>query len=766
MRYLWLVALVLAGCSSEPSAGPGAEVTGPDSGPEVVQGDVGGADLDAPEPEASPDAPEAADGDAGVLDLADAGDVGADREVGVEVADVPPEDVPVPDAAGDLGPELDIPATGACPAPTSASVVAIPFDFHVVEDKGRWITLAATSGDVTHGTLEGPTPDWGVRYKATKWGGTGAIQTWQLDSLPEGSLYEGTTPLSAGDTLGDPDDLYFVPAAGFTGQTSFGYCVTDSSGASAVAEVTLHVHPAQAYPMPLGVPDPGFGIAESPPPDPPQWPSAQSEGSFYVDSDAPGCTDEDNDYGYPDLPRCSWPPQGSTVTAGGKLVLAPSAAPYPLRDFAWDRIFLLGEPGNPAWIVGDEVGPAKPRVTRHPNQESQQLRVTGSHYRISGVDFDGAVLRHFQGTSDVVGDQVVVRYSRFRNNPSTAGGGTSVGLATGGSGVLAFQVNAHDNGVVCEDLCDERDIHAFVGVDQSGFWMLDILCSENAGDCLQLTNGNTSENVYLGRAAMHSMMENCVDIKDFDKVVVSESDCWDIRTVSYTSGSGGGAQSFYVNDEGEQQGYVHMLNNRSWDTNGTSFGAANIGGRVYVVGNRAFASPAGSGLSSAGGGGERHYYLNTVVGAAVGLDIYTAGGDPARWIAGNYVGQAAQLGARVVADADGIDAFDYNAYGPGVDAFAWGSNSTPTTGDFAAFQAALGFGPSSLLGASPGFVDAAQHDFRLTADSDLLDALTSDALATVAPGLTELASDLGIELTDFDGTPRAAPLDLGADELD
>ena len=157
---------------------------------------------------------------------------------------------------------------------------------------------------------------------------------------------------------------------------------------------------------------------------------------------------------------------------------------------------------------------------------------------------------------------------------------------------------------------------------------------------------------------MHSMMENCIDFKDFNKFVVSESSCWDIREVSYGSGSGGLAQNFYVNDEGIQQGYGYFLNNRSWDTSGQNFAAANIGGRVYFIGNLSFFSPAASGLVSSGGGGERHYYFNTSDDVLDGLRIFTSGSSAPRYMVGNYVGNVSRHAVIASAVFGNINNFD------------------------------------------------------------------------------------------------------------
>jgi hypothetical protein len=648
---------------------------------------------------------------------------------------------------------------GECGASTSSSVVAIDFDYYVTKDKGRWVTLSATSEDIEWNKLN---ERWPKRYKAFKYGGGAAINQWKIDDVPaNGVLYNGTTPVSAGDTIADPDDLYYTPNIGYTGTDTFTYCASDSSGRSNVATVSINVADPASYPMPYGVPDPGFGINEEPPADPAEWPDAEATGYYYIDSDHPDCTD-DNTFGYPNRPRCTMA-YNTTVNAGKKAVLANSSRPYELRNSSWDRIYLNGTSNNPAWLVGDERGPDKPRITLNSARDGlTQLRIEGTgYYRIGGIDVDGP---NIDNRGNIRGS--VVRYSRFRNYPSTAGGGTTLDISSPSkeSNVLAFQVNLHDNGIISPTLGEERDIHAFTIINQDRMWMLDIMCSENAGDCVQLTNNNTSSNVYVGRAVMHSMMENCIDYKDFNNFVVSESDCWDLREVSYASGSGGHAQNYYVNDEGNQQGYGYFLNNRSWDTSGTNYGASNIGGRVYFIGNIAFFSPQADGLSSTTGSGERHYYFNTVNNVRRGIFMYTAGGSNDRYAVGNYVGNATYA-SFAAASTDDINSIDYNYY-VNADTFAWGSNSSPNTGSISQYRSATGFERNSIMGDQGGFASLSLFDFDLVSNSGLRDKIQRSSLSSIAPGVARLESDLGVTFTDYNGTQRTGSmLDIGADEF-
>ena len=644
---------------------------------------------------------------------------------------------------------------GACEEQTGTAV-AIPFKFVTPVEVGKYVTLAATSTLVEfnkHSVEDIPNVNWSRRYKAYKYGNGGAaIDVWKINNAPlNGVLYEGLSALNDGDVVSEPDDLVYVPHDGYVGIDTFSYCVFDSTGQSNIAEVAVQVAPTNDYPMPYGVVNPGFGIDEQPPADPTEWStSTEKVGFYYIDSDHPSCNNT-NDYGYPDAPRCSIPSSGASVVAGGKMVLAPSSLPYTMRDSSWQLINFEGTADNPSWLIGNDKGPDRPVILSHANRVDSRvtLRITGSFLRISGVVFDGPSLQHRGGGAE----NVVVRHSEFKNYPSTAGGGTTVGLSTEGRNVLAFNVYAHDNGIVEEDgLSTERDIHAFVGTNQQGYWMLDIRCDENAGDCVQLTNNNTTSDVFVGRMVAHSEGENCIDIKDFNRVVVSESDCWDIRQVQYGN-SGGNGQNFYVNDEGVQQNYVYMLNNRSWDTAGTNYGASNIGGRVYMIGNISFASPNAEGFNSGGGGGARYIYFNTFVDNRIGIYHYGSGSSLDRYIVGNVVDGTSQYNTRLQASTNVIDLLDYNYYVQS-GSYASGGSTANNYSDLNDFNGSLGFENNSVEGLNTSYTAKHTYDFVPLSMSDLSAAIPV-SIVEALPLLNDLANDLSVSFRDRFGRSRS-----------
>lgn len=636
----------------------------------------------------------------------------------------------------------------------SSSAVAVPFfEFSAVKGKGRWLKLAATSDDITFDPVSSTA--LGVRYKAHRTGSGAAIKQWIIDRVPANgtlyyvSSYTTATKVNSGNIIADPDDLYYVPNDSFTGQDSLNFCVKDSHGQSNVATAKIKVNAAESYTMPFGISSPGFGINEAPPADPSSWPSAQATGNYYIDSDATTCSDTSNTYGYPNKPRCTLP---GTVTITGKMVLADSQKPYTMPSNRMLFAYMKGTKTSPAWIVGNEKGPIRPRVYSGGSQQIYEFRMMGNNYRISGVVFDGLTLTQYVKDPDSTGpevatngDNVVVRYSSIVNQyTGSAGGGTTMGPGLYGDNVLHFQNMLRDNGTI--DVINEHDVHGFTGVSQNKWWVLDNVCTEQAGDCIQFTNNSDPQNVYIGRNYLDGSMENGIDLKHYNNAVVTENYGWNFRSIKYLSSAGLG-QIFYTDDEGVQQGYVYYLYNKAWDTDGSGYSIASVAGNNYncVMGNQAFFMPKGDAFESVNGGGTRYYNFNLAVNSNTGFYGYQGGSTNPMHFKTDMI--------------DGAD--EYIAYlrGTPSSTYVFENNVIPTDGLYAmggdppsqifssnsALVSSTGWNSTGSIGVTKGYANESIHDYRFTSQAPFLleiqEAMTN---TTAYPCLSKLKTDLGV----------------------
>ena len=641
----------------------------------------------------------------------------------------------------------------------AAKPVAISFKYYIVQNKGRHIMLSATSDDINFNNVEGASPDWGNRYASNRWGATSAISSWVIDTVPvHGVLYNGTTVIANGSIISGPDALYYKPSPGWTGDDSITYHVTDSHGTSDSVTVDLITASPSNYPLPIGVPALTFGINEEPPADPPAWPSNEVAGFYYFDNNDPNCSDS-NTYGHPDQPRCNI---GSSITVGAdqKAVFAPGSHITTTRSFI--NFNLNGTPGHEAWLVGVDNTPNPPVFEMTDGTRSgKNIRLTGKNYRISGLEFIDAHLRQY-GTA---GDNTVVRYSVMHDYHANSGNVCSVG-DKGGTNVLYFNVYAYNIGNVEPDLTvehSEHDVHAFNLYDIHNLWILDTMTAVTAGDGVQLTNNNVTSDIWIGRFTSHTPMENCIDIKSFNKVVVSESNCWDVRTVTY-SNSGGNAQNFYVNDEGVQQNFVYFLNNRSWDSNGDLYSSGNVGGAVYFIGNRGFFAPEANGLAYSNGGGSRFMHFNSFGDVNIGINVYNAGGASHRWITGNYFSNITDYAIKVM--NYNAATLDYNMFSSDNNTYGLSSYSSPISATFQEYKDATGYGAHSEEGISANLTSPLKYNFNTQTPSELINVIQPDQISTLFPGVVAMQTDLGITPVDYLGTsrPQGSTWDIGAYE--
>ncbi len=444
------------------------------------------------------------------------------------------------------------------PVVNSNVPVAISMQYHIAQNKQKFIALAAYSDNITYlqARFGGSPIQWGTRYRD-------AIMDWQIESLPvNGALYFGSSVLTTAPvSIGNPDELLYVPNNGFIGSDQFSFKVRDSIGSSNVGVITLLVE--QDIILPKGIPALP-DIFKTPVPLLVTTGNIETD-DWYIDNSDPMATDmpqanESNPrHGTPDFPRLTLPPNNASFIAGAKVfLLGGVTTPYTLKS-GWHRWYVLGEPGSPVYIMGDNNQPNKPIIT---GDDGDQLRLQMQYAIFEGIHFKGIQVYPRAGQA---GGNIVFRHSIVdKMNRGTTGSGISLNQ---GDNNVYYDMHIKNSGVTELDLSDENDVHG-IHISRSNIWILDSLIHDSAGDAIQI-NGESSKGIYIGRNKLHSDNENAVDFKRRYDMIFVENDVWDYRAISYqSSGSDGVPVIVNFDTNGQAPTRSTISRNRIWDANG------------------------------------------------------------------------------------------------------------------------------------------------------------------------------------------------------
>lgn len=272
----------------------------------------------------------------------------------------------------------------------------------------------------------------------------------------------------------------------------------------------------------VGIPDPlatlGYDAINTPEPaDPGAWPTAESVGDYYIDSNHGSATDSSNTYGYPNKPRLTIP-TSLTINGGKKIVVAGdgesySGGPITCTGSASDS------PGDQAWVVGRSVVDIGVEA-RKPILDDRRI-ILGSNYMI----LDGLKVAHQDNSSSLIAMNQFCTAREF----VIQGTGADIGGANG-SGIGLSSNTVLYNGLVYDlgnkDTTNAGDYHAMKpGNTISNTWMLEMIAHSCQGDGIQIGeaagNAAATANHYIGGGLFYDMKENGIDIKDATDVIMS-----------------------------------------------------------------------------------------------------------------------------------------------------------------------------------------------------------------------------------------------------
>lgn len=499
---------------------------------------------------------------------------------------------------------------------------------------------------------------------------------------------------------------------------------------------------------------------EQAPASPSPWNDAVP-GFYYVEVSHPSATDDNNEYGTPNLPRKTVPgslPAGSTVIVAG--------GPYSGGSLS---IQAAGSSGSPVFVVGKDP-------TQPPKVESP-VELSGSYLIVEHFNFDGPD----SGVSvSTPSDHISVRHSEVQNGV----GGPSSGLYTGrwnpeddpatAEHIVFFDNRIHDNGDWKTTI--DEDHHAIaIGHHANHVWVVGNVMYHNSGDGLQINAKkaglmDTLHHVYVGKNLAYENKQTGLWSKQSTDVVFSQNVIHGHRPSGSSGGAGIGFQY------GPERLWI-VLNEIYDCENGISSstyegdvdGVPGPGKDVYVVGNliHDIHKADGSGPSTdpwqTGAGirftdqlAAKHVERNTIYDADVAV-TYARGTGPIHLddnIMVNILGTHVRIETSEAAAVSSIDNTLFDA--PAL--LRWGGSSTL---DVAGFSSQFPGLCAGCLEGDAGFVDATAGDFHLQAQSPAVDSGQPSALDAIFKGLH--GTDLAV---DRDGTPRpqGGGFDFGAYE--
>ncbi|WP_082995054.1 Ig-like domain-containing protein [Aquimarina megaterium] len=651
---------------------------------------------------------------------------------------------------------------------TQSNPSAIPFDYHVVQDKMQYFDLSALSDLFDYNQMNGGNVRNYVREIPWRNGPNGsrssrsAFSRWVIESLPSnGKIYQNGVEITSPASLRKSTGFIYVPNPGYTGIDEFSYHAVETTGRpSSSAKITFHVNESSTYEMPLGFPRSQWGLFIEPPADPPEWPVAESSIHWYIDPDCSPCS---TGKGYPNAPRRNLPGNRANIQAGAKIVLAGTKSKYPTRNNGSSHIINLnGTASKPVFIVGKDNAGIQPTIVNTPSRSTARLEFNGSYFVISGVRFENLKVSHHKDTPS---RNIVVRHSEVFGLRTINGQAIRMDGGRGKSrDISLFSVSINNNGF--RDAADENDLHGTGFSKCENGMILDALFSGNAGDSYQGLQHNRNGLIRIGRLKGHSEGENCVDIKAHKGTWVVDCDCWDQR-----ASAGGNGQLFFQNDddasEQDSNGKIIFLNNRGWDTSGDAMQSAIQGGSHYIVGNRLFGLRRGTGVNVENGArGRTHIYFNTISDVRFGIRIIRPNGDFTQ-VAGNVIDKA-DINVKMAKNE--VDLFDYNYYtgDPATLRFQCCGNASPQDRiGIDAWRRTYGHDTNGEAGVIPDFNLASVEDFSLRPTSELIDILTQDQVDRFMPGIDEMLSEMGITFQDWKkvNRPFNTKYDIGAAEF-
>jgi parallel beta-helix repeat protein len=601
---------------------------------------------------------------------------------------------------------------------------------------------------------------------------SGATITWATDEASDSKVDYGLSASFGSQTplVTTPVTSHSVSLAGLQAGTVYHFRVRSrdaagNEGVSAGSTLTTGTNPPPPVftdgPLPLGVPDPGFGIAETRPNRPATW-TAEIPGYYYVH---PGAGSDSRTYGHPSAPRSSVPnpiPAGSYVEVHG-VYNATSGGITPLRGNGTAGPWVANQSG-PCWVVGQDSS-NRPVFT-------QKAILAGTYTYLDGLEFGGGTsegrLQVGSASGGFAGNHLMVRNCVMRGDRVSSSSAMNVVGATGAavSNLVVYNNHMYDYGDIASTF-DQDACGMLVSEYSFHIWVLGNTIERCSGSGGRFGGGAGSDEslcrfVFVGNNVVRNVRQSGLWVKCATDVVFSQNHCYDIIDTSWSPSKALGAQ---------------YRPNRIWyifnKVHGATYGVRvpstdpDIDWPVYIIGNLIYDIHT---IESSYGGGSwdeaaihlhgvrvGHVVNNTIYDCDAGIDISAS--RESFVIANNIVANIAQPDGNhlwVESAMGGSTVQNCLFYQSGGSVrLKWGSSEYSSV---SSFQSSSGTGANCVIG-DPLFANPVTGQFGIAANSPA----ANRAVATDVYDEYQRLYGVSIK-TDITGKPRPAAWDMGAFE--
>ena len=460
-----------------------------------------------------------------------------------------------------------------------------------------------------------------------------------------------------------------------------------------------------AYTLPIGVPEPSFGLRET-------VESVYGSADYfthYIDNTDPQSTDSNNTYGTLATPRKTIP---STLVAGDVVrINAGTYAPPSDRFY----VYASGTAAEPIFITGKGAAsmPVLTKKIHIPNSQYliiENLKVESGAGGIGVRPLGVNIINHHIGirNCEIAGKKIFksyVSYSAHSPFPSSPV-----------QNIVYYNNTIYDNGIY--DSIPEDDTSSFsIQHNAQHIWILNNTAYNSGGDGVILAHAAnfSTHHIYIGGNTFYNHRENGIDLKQANDVIISQNTVYGFKSTNTSVGEG-----IVVHYDPER---IWIIGNTVYNT---EFGIISTGATdLHIIGNTIYntkhvggsyngnsAYTSGAAIHSRNGDNV-HISNNTMYNYDTGIQIATT--------------STTNIYNNVFSNRNEADGFEIlfpintrtsvvsnNLFYPFINQTRIGW-STSSARNNATLTSDTGQGANSMEGVSPAFVSEGTNNFSLTA---------------------------------------------------